>query len=87
MCAFGIFYELFFLIIKIIISVFLYLYLLVIKPFNFKILPVHALVCFQWCCAEDALHTKTKIVLLKLKWNHLIVKSVAKWLFVRITNK
>lgn len=33
LCAFGMFYDLF-LIMKIIINVFLYLYLLVIKPFN-----------------------------------------------------
>lgn len=52
---------------KIIINVFLYLYLLVIKPFNLlskkKQLPVHALACFGLCVVyQDVQHTKISFV-------------------------
>lgn len=88
--AFGIFYELFFfffLIMKVIINVFLYLYLLVIKPF--KLLSKYSLFMLRpaldcvLCSGADVLHTKTYNCLFETEWYHLIVKAVVKRVFFK----
>lgn len=77
------FFFFFFLIMKIIINVFLYLYLLVIKPFNLlsKNTPCSCFgLLFSDCvsCSVCTAHKNLICFVSTLEWCHLIVKAVAK---------